>query len=460
MTELPLLDSSAEGAIPIESIRAADWPRWAEAHAAPLRTLAAAVDFRGQPGRLLLVPSTDGRLERVLFGLGDKPSPMLYGALGAQLPAGDYRLGNGAREFSATLIAVAWALGGYAFARYKPRTKPSPRLVAPEGADMAEARRMAEAAYLVRDLVNTPANDMGPQKLHAVAEAIATKMGAAFEAIVGDDLLGLNYPLIHAVGRAYVEPPRLLHLSWGEANAPRVALIGKGITFDTGGLNIKPDGSMRLMKKDMGGAAHALALGQAVMQAGLPVRLDVYLAVAENSISASAFRPGDVYRARNGLTVEIDNTDAEGRLVLADALARASEDNPDLIIDFATLTGAARTALGPDMPPLYTDDNTLAADFERAAKDMADPLWRMPLWDAYDSDIESQIADIKNTGDGPMAGSIAAALFLRRFVTAKAWAHFDIYAWAPKDKPARPAGGEAQTLRACWAVLKKRYAKT
>lgn len=458
MIELPLVET-ADPAIPIESIRAADWPRWAEAHAATLRTLAEAVDFRGQAGRILLVPSTDGRLERVLFGLGDKPTPMLFGVPGGQLPAGDYRLASGARELNATLIAVAWALGGYAFSRYKTRAKPNPRLIAPEGADMAEARRLAEASYLIRDLVNTPANDMGPEALHVAAEAVAQECGAQFEAIVGDDLLTQNYPLIHAVGRAYTQPPRLLHLSWGDASHPRVALIGKGITFDTGGLDIKPDTGMRLMKKDMAGAAHALGLGRVVMQAQLPVRLDVYLAVAENSISGSAFRPGDIYRARSGLTVEIDNTDAEGRLVLADALARAGEDNPELVLDFATLTGAARTALGPDLPPLYTDDDALAADFERAAKDMADPLWRMPLWDAYDTDIESPIADIKNTGDGGMAGSITAALFLRRFVTAKAWAHFDIYGWSQKEKPSRPAGGEAQTLRACWAILKKRYAK-
>ncbi|HWA22761.1 MAG TPA: leucyl aminopeptidase family protein, partial [Caulobacterales bacterium] len=406
----PLIETAPE-ATPIEAIRAADWPAWAEAHAASLRRLAGAVDFRGQPGRILLAPATDGRIERVLFGLGDKPSPLLFGSLGASLPAGDYRLASGARDFSPTLIAVAWALGAYGFSRYKPRTRPIPRLVAPEGADLAEARRLAEASYLARDLINTPSNDMGPEALHAAAESVARDCGAAFEAIVGDDLLAANYPLIHAVGRAAAEAPRLLHLSWGQPDAPRVALIGKGITFDTGGLDIKPSSGMRLMKKDMGGAAHALALGQIVMRAELPVRLDVYLAVAENAISANAFRPGDVYRSRLGLTVEIDNTDAEGRLVLADALARASEDEPALMIDFATLTGAARTALGPDMPPLYTDDEALAADLEAAAREQADPLWRMPLWDAYETDIDSAIADIKNTGDGAMAGSIAAALF-------------------------------------------------
>jgi leucyl aminopeptidase len=457
---LPFLEASTDHAIPIEPIRAADWARWTEGHAASLLNLAEAADFRGQAGRILLAPSTDGKIERVLFGLGDKPSPMLFGALGAQLPAGDYRIAQPLRELSPTLAAVAWALGSYSFTRYKPRKRPPPRLAPPEGADMAEAMRLAHAAYLARDLVNTPPNDMGPERLHEAAEKVALDCGARFEAIVGEALLTENYPLIHAVGRANDQAPRLLHLHWGKADAPRVALVGKGVTFDTGGLDIKPDTGMRLMKKDMGGAAHALALGQIVMQAGLPVQLDVFLAVVENSISANAFRPGDIYTSRKGLTVEIDNTDAEGRLVLADALARASEDNPDLIIDFATLTGAARVALGPDIPPLFTDDDALAAELAQASVAMSDPLWRLPLWDTYDPDIESPIADLKNTGDGGMAGSIAAALFLRRFVTAKSWAHFDIYAWAPKEKPSRPAGAEAQTLRACWAMLKARYAKT
>jgi leucyl aminopeptidase len=461
---LPFIDSPTASAIPIEPIRAADWPRWAESHAASLRVLAEAHDFKAQAGRIVLAPSTDGHIERVLFGLGDKPTPLLFGALAAHLPTGDYRLATTPREWPATLIAVAWALGGYGFARYKARPRQSPRLVAPEGADMTEAARIAAACYRVRDLVNTPANDLGPIAFEAAAREVAQGCGASFEAIVGDDLLAQNYPLIHAVGRAYAEPPRLLHLAWRSPDAPkeaapRVALVGKGVTFDTGGLDIKPSASMRLMKKDMGGAAHALALGQLIMQSNLPIALDVFLPIAENSISSRAFRPSDIYKSRKGLTVEIDNTDAEGRLILADALARASEDNPDLIIDFATLTGAARTALGPDVAPLYTDDDTLAADFERAAKETFDPLWRMPLWDAYESDIDSQIADIKNTGDGAMAGSIAAALFLRRFVSAKAWAHLDIYAWAAKERPSRPAGGEAQCLRACWALLKKRYAK-
>jgi leucyl aminopeptidase len=323
---------------------------------------------------------------------------------------------------------------------------------------MAEASRIVLASWLARDLVNTPTNDMGPEALHEAAEGAAHKYSATFKAIVGEALLDAGYPLIHAVGRAAQQAPRLLHLSWGDPNAPRLALVGKGVTFDTGGLDIKPSTGMRLMKKDMGGAAHALALAQIVMDAKLPVNLDLFLPVVENAISGDAFRPGDVIKSRKGLTVEIDNTDAEGRLILADALARASEDQPALLLDFATLTGAARTALGPDIPPFYANDDALAAELASASSETSDPIWRMPLWDAYEGDMDSPIADLKNTGDGAFAGSIYAALFLRRFVDAPAWAHFDIFAWAPKERAARPQGGEAQALRACWRVLKARFA--
>ncbi|HVV34798.1 MAG TPA: leucyl aminopeptidase family protein, partial [Vitreimonas sp.] len=368
-----------------------------------------------------------------------------------------YRFAAAPREFSATRVAVAWGLGSYAFDRYKKRKRPASRLAAPDGADMAEAARLVSASWLARDLVNTPTNDMGPEALHAAAEAVAEKYGASFEAIVGDALLKQNYPLIHAVGRASDQAPRLLHLSWGDAGAPRVALVGKGVTFDTGGLDIKPSSGMRIMKKDMGGAAHALALAQIVMDAKLPVKLDVFLPVVENAIAGDAFRPGDVIKSRKGLTVEIDNTDAEGRLILADALTRASEDSPALVIDFATLTGAARTAMGPEIPPFYSNDDAFADELATASVETNDPIWRLPLWDAYESEMDSPIADLKNTGDGAMAGSIYAALFLRRFVDAPAWAHFDIYAWSPKEKPSRPQGGDAQALRAVWRVLKTRF---
>lgn len=456
MTNLPFITDSAN-AVPIHAIRAADWKGWIERHSETLRRLATALDFQAQNARIMLAPATDGSIERVLFGVGDKANVNVMGALAQHLPAGDYRIAFAPREFDATSIAVAWGLGAYAFDRYKKRKRPAPRLVAPEGADMEEAGRIVEASWLARDLVNTPTNDMGPEALHAAAEKVARECGAEIEAIVGDDLLKQNYPLLHAVGRAAAEAPRLLHLSWGAEDAPRVALVGKGITFDTGGLDIKPAAGMRMMKKDMGGAAHALALGQLVMQSKLNVRLDVFLAVAENSIASNAFRPGDVIASRKGLTVEIDNTDAEGRLVLADALTRACEDQPALLLDFATLTGAARTALGPDIPPFYTGEEALAAEFAAASLAANDPIWRMPLWDAYDGDMDTPIADLKNTGDGAMAGSIYGALFLRRFVTVPAWAHFDIFAWAPKEKPGRPQGGEAQALRASYRVIKARF---
>ena len=452
---LPFLTDA--DAVPIHVLRSGEWRHWAERHSETLRRLASAYDFQAQNGRILVVPATDGTIERVLFGVGDKANAMMIGALAQHLPAGDYKFAFGPREFAPTQVAIAWGLGAYAFDRYKKRKRPAPRLVLPDGADRAEAERIVRAVWLARDLVNTPTSDMGPEALHAAAERVARETGAAFRAIVGDELLKQNYPLIHAVGRASSQAPRLLHLSWGDATAPRLAIVGKGVCFDTGGLDIKPSSGMRLMKKDMGGAAHALALGQIVMDAKLPVKLEVFLPVVENAISGDAFRPGDIIKSRQGLTVEIDNTDAEGRLILADALTRACEDKPALLIDFATLTGAARTALGPEIPPFYTNDEALAAELAQASLETSDPIWRMPLWDGYESDMDSPIADLKNTGDGAFAGSIYAALFLRRFVDAPAWAHFDIFAWSPKEKPARPQGGDAQALRATWAVLKQRF---
>jgi leucyl aminopeptidase len=457
MSDLPFIADAAAQTTPIFALRASEWSAWAERHSEVQRRLAAAHDFQAQAGRILLVPATDGSIERVLFGLGEKSTPLALGALAQHLPAGDYRIAAAPREFSATMAAVAWGLGGYVFERYKTRKRPAPRLSPPEGADMGEAKRLVAAAWLARDLVNTPTNDMGPEALQQAAQNLARDYGASFEAIVGDQLLTQNYPLIHAVGRAASQAPRLLHLSWGHAGAPRLAVVGKGVTFDTGGLDLKPSSAMRIMKKDMGGAAHALALAQIVMDAKLPVQLDVFVPVAENAIAGDAFRPGDVIKSRKGLTVEIDNTDAEGRLILADALTRACEDGPALVVDFATLTGAARTALGPEIPPFYANDESLAAELASAAVETSDPIWRLPLWDAYEGEMDSPIADLKNTGDGAMAGSIYAALFLRRFVSAPAWAHFDIYAWSPKEKPARPAGGDAQSLRAVWRVLKGRF---
>lgn len=456
MTDIPLLDSPVPAAIPIHALRTGEWEAWIATRADSLKKLAVANDFRAQNGRILLVPSTAGDIERVLFGVGDKATAMTFGLLGQHLPSADYVIAWAPRDLDATLIATAWALGAYGFTRYKPRKRPAPRLVAGEGVDVAEARHIAEAVHLARDLVNTPANDMSPAALQACAQDIAVESGATFEAFVGADLLAHNFPMIHAVGRAAKEEPRLLRIRWGEETAPRVTIVGKGVTFDSGGLDIKPDSGMRLMKKDMGGAAVAVSLGRLIMRAKLPVRLEVILPVVENAISGDAFRPGDIVPTRKGLSVEVDNTDAEGRLILSDALALACEGKPDILLDFATLTGAARVALGPDVTPFYTDDDALAADLASASKDTADALWRMPLWDAYEPDMDSPIADLKNTGDAAMAGSIYGGLFLRRFVTAPTWAHFDIYAWTPRDRPGRPAGGDAHALRACWRMLQRR----
>jgi leucyl aminopeptidase len=456
MTDIPFIESPAASAIPIHALRTSEWEAWITARPDSLRTFAATHDFKAQNGRILIVPATSGEIERVLFGVGDKATPMAFGLLGQNLPSGAYALAWAPREFNPTLIATAWALGAYVFDRYKPRKRAAPRLVLPEGADAAEAQLVAESMWLARDLVNTPANDLGPAALHEAAQKVAEDCGATFEAFVGDELLAHNFPMIHAVGLAAAQAPRILRLSWGDEGTPRVTLVGKGVTFDSGGLDIKPDTGMRIMKKDMGGAALALSLGRLVMRSNLPVRLEVILPVVENAISGDAFRPGDIVRTRKGLTVEVDNTDAEGRLILADALALACENAPDILLDFATLTGAARVALGPDVMPFYTDDETLAADLAAAAREVADPIWRLPLWDAYDPDMDSPIADLKNTGDASMAGSIYGGLFLRKFVSAKSWAHFDVYAWTPRDRPGRPAGGDAQALRACWRFLRRR----
>lgn len=453
----PFLAAVDAAALPLYLVTAQDWPAFLEGRPAATRRAAEAVGYRAQPGKVFHLAGTDCVMAGAVLGLGqaEKATPMLLGAAAAQLPTTHWRIEAAPAGLDRTQLAIAWALGGYFFNRYKPRSRPAPLLSPPEGADMAEARRVAEAVYLVRDLVNTPANDMGPEALQAAAEDLAKRFNAKLEVVVGDELLTQNFPLIHAVGRAAQQAPRLVRFSWGRSG-PKLAIVGKGVCFDSGGLNLKTGSGMALMKKDMGGAAHALGLAQLIMAAKLKVRLEVYLPIVENAVSAGAFRPGDVLASRKGLTVEIDNTDAEGRLILADALALAMEKSPDLVIDFATLTGAARVALGPELAPFYTDDEVLAADLAAAAREAHDPLWRMPLWDNYDQEIESNLADIKNGADGG-AGSITAALFLRRFVSTKAWAHFDIYAWSPKERPAKPHGGEATALRAVWRMLQNRY---
>ena len=427
---------------------------------AAARVFADAAGFEPKPGQYLALPGEGGKggLGGILFGLeneGDAKDLFLPGRLPQQLPAGVYRFANDPHD--TRLAALAFALGAYRFTRYHKSEGRKIVLDLPQSLDREELERVVEAVTLVRDLVNTPANDMGPADLEEAARTLAKRHGAAAKATVGDDLLAENFPLIHAVGRAAVRPPRLVEITWGEASHPRVTLVGKGVCFDSGGLDIKPESSMLNMKKDMGGAATALALAHMVMSRKLPLRLRVLIPAVENAISGAAFRPRDIYTSRKGITVEIGNTDAEGRLILADALTFADEDDPELIFDFATLTGAARVALGPDVPPFFTDDDQLAEELMAHATTENDPLWRLPLWRPYDEMLESKVADINNVGSGGQAGAITAALFMRRFVSAKSWVHFDVFAWSPRSRPGRPEGGECQAARALYAFLAARY---
>jgi leucyl aminopeptidase len=374
------------------------------------------------------------------------------------LPEGSYRLDPVPDGAEPTRLALGWALATYAFARYHAKPASGAALVWPAGADRGRVERLARAAFLARDLTNTPAGDLGPEELAQAAVRVAEEGGACHRVIVGDDLLGENYPTIHAVGRASTRPPRLVDLVWGDPAAPKVTLVGKGVCFDTGGLDLKPASGMRLMKKDMGGAAIVLGLAQAIMDARLPVRLRVLLPCVENSVSGNAMRPTDIIRTRKGLTVEIGNTDAEGRLILCDALAEASTETPQLLIDMATLTGAARVALGPELAALFCNDDKLAAALLDAADAEEDPMWRMPLWRPYRKMIDSKIADLNNVSEGPHAGAITAALYLQEFVEPGIpWAHLDVMAWNPQSRPGRPEGAEATALRALYAHISRRF---
>jgi len=459
-TELhPMLAPAGEKtAKPIWCVDTGSWLAVEKTLPQSARAFAADAGFRAAAGSFLLLPNEKGGTLGALFGVDANPKadPFLAGRLPGLLPEGVWRFEAAPRD--ARLAVLAFLLGSYRFTRYRASEQRKLRLALPDGVDGAELTRITDAVFLARDLVNTPTNDLGPADLEAAAKKLAERFGAKFSVIEGDDLLEKNFPLIHAVGRAADQAPRLIDLRWGDAAHPRVTLVGKGVCFDTGGLDIKPSSGMLLMKKDMGGAAAALALAQLVMGAKLKVALRVLVPAVENSISDESFRPGDIYKSRKGITVEIGNTDAEGRLVLADALALADEETPDLMIDFATLTGAARVALGPELPPAYTDDDKLAADLARFAASENDPLWRMPLWKPYAAMLDSKIADMNNVSSGAFAGSITAALFLQRFVErAKSWLHLDIFAWNPSAKPGRPEGGEAMTVRALYALLKERY---
>ena len=458
-----ILPFGARPSIAIHPVEAGAWEALAATLPVATRAAAAMARFTGKAGEVVCVPGEGGLATSALFGLGEPPaSAMVWRGAAAKLPPGDYRI-EGELAASPTRTALAWALGAYRFDRYRQdRGSPPARLAAPAGADVDRVRLLAHACALACDMVNTPANDMGPVQMETIAREIAERHGATIEVIVGEALIEAGYPAVHAVGRAAApaRAPRMIEMAWGDPAAPVLAVVGKGVVFDSGGLDIKPNAGMRLMKKDMGGAAHALALGRMIMGANLPVRLHILLPVVENAISGDAMRPSDVIASRKGLSIEVGNTDAEGRLILADALARAGELNPALTIDLATLTGAARVALGPQVIPFYTDDDAVAGDLATASTESEDPVWRMPLWSGYASSIDSDIADVRNDSDAwAQAGSVTAALFLKRFAPPGPWVHFDIYAWNPRGRPGWPVGAEAQAILAIFAMLETRFPK-
>ncbi|NQY40117.1 MAG: leucyl aminopeptidase family protein [Henriciella sp.] len=454
MPEHSALISNADAAVPVFLFTADSWSDETDLPDG-LAALAKAHAFTGAAGQLVIGATDAGTMSGVLFGLGAGTDALGVAALSAKLKAGDYQFAN-ADDDNLAVHAIAWADGAYRFDRYLQKPAEPPRLVV--GADERGEAIIREAVAIdrLRDMVNTPAEDMGPPDIQSVISDLAERYGATLETVIGDALLDQNYPMVHAVGRAGPEAPRIMELTWGDPSRPQLAIVGKGVAFDTGGLNLKTGNYMRLMKKDMGGAAHAIALAELVMGANLPVHLKLYVPAVENAIAGDAFRPGDVLSSRKGLSVEIDNTDAEGRLILGDALTRACEEDPDLLIDFATLTGAARVALGPDLAPYYTDDEALAGEIAGGSDASGDPAWRMPLWAPYKSMLKSPIADLVNSAAGGMAGSITAAIFLKQFVEAKSWVHLDVWAWR-EGKYGRPAGGAACGLRAMWATVKTRY---
>jgi leucyl aminopeptidase len=447
-----------EDARPLYLIGATDLAAWSAERPAAQRWIEQN-GWRATPGTVLALPGDDGALTAALVGVGEPANRLRdLAAAASSLPPGAYRLAGPEPEH-AELCALGWAIGQYRFERYRAGDETVPkRLLWPEGVDRARVQDAVAADRLLRDLVNTPASDLGPEELEAAARELATGHGAECDVVVGDELLARNFPAIHAVGRASSRAPRLIDLRWGDADRPRVTLVGKGVCFDTGGLDIKPASAMRLMKKDMGGAAHVLGLARMIMGARLPVALRVLIPAVENSISGNAYRPGDVVATRKGLSVEIGNTDAEGRMVLCDALALADEESPELLIDLATLTGAARVALGPELPALYCDDDELAERLQRLGTELQDPMWRMPLWSPYDEGLKSPVADLNHIASGGFAGSIYAALYLRRFVSAaQAWVHLDVFSWNPSARSGRPEGAESQSVRALFALIAERF---
>ena len=451
------LTSRAAGAVPILPLAEGELKPWLKSQPPTVKAWVESLRFTAKAGSHCLLPGDDGALARVLLGIDPADGPYAYAGLPAALPLGRYRLeASGAEDprERANQAALGWALGSYAFGRYR-KARDFASLAWPKGADRGAVTRTAEATRLVRDLINTPAGDLGPAELAVAARKLARSQGAKVSVIVGDALLKQNYPAVHAVGRASAQAPRLIDLRWGR-KGPRVTLVGKGVCFDSGGLDLKSAGGMKLMKKDMGGAAHVLGLASMVMAAGLPLRLRVLVPAVENSVAGNAFRPLDVLKTRKGLTVEVGNTDAEGRLILCDALAEACREKPDLLIDFATLTGAARVALGTGLPALFCNDEALAQDLLDQGLAQHDPLWRLPLHQPYRKSLDSPVADLNNISDGPYGGAITAALFLEAFVDAGIpWAHFDLMAWNLSAGPGRPKGGEAMGLRAVYGAVEK-----
>ncbi|MFY0310987.1 leucyl aminopeptidase family protein [Leisingera sp. D0M16] len=452
----PVFAAPSPDACPVHAVASDSFESWLSGQPQRVQAWAKAHGFTGACGQALAVPGADGTIEMALCGYGSAAQRarrrFVLAEAAQKLPAGSYRIASGLPAEAAATESLGWLLTAYRFDRYKEAKGEAASLEAPEGVDAAAIESLAAAECLTRDLINTPASDMGPEQLQAAAAVLAEEFGAEISTILGEDLLTQNFPLIHTVGRASDRAPRLIGLRWGNTG-PKLTLVGKGVCFDTGGLNLKPGNSMALMKKDMGGAANVLGLARMIMAAGLELQLRVLIPAVENSVSGPAFRPGDVLTSRKGLTVEVNNTDAEGRLVLADALALAAEEEPDLLISMATLTGAARVAVGPDLSPFYTDHDTDAAALAAGAAASADPVWRMPFHDPYESMIEPGIADLDNAPAGGFAGSITAALFLRRFAGETRYMHFDIYGWTPSAAPGRPKGGAGQGGRALFAAL-------
>ncbi len=460
-----LLTSDPGDSRPLWLITEAELPRWLDAQPAEAVAWVRANGFQGERHRVLTLPSSDGGIASALVGLGSLRAPgdlKLWHVAGLtdRLPPQQYRLAAGLPAQAATQFVLGWLMGSYRMSRYRTAAAQTlrPALVPPQEADLLYAQSAAAATSLARDLINTPANDLGPAELAMAATELGTRYGARCEVLIGEELKAHGFPLVHAVGAASAREPRFIDLRWGDRQAPRVTLVGKGVCFDTGGLDLKPSAGMLLMKKDMGGAACALALAEMLMHLRAPVQLRVLIPAVENSVGGRAYRPSDVLRSRKGLTVEIGNTDAEGRLVLADALVEADSERPDLLIDLATLTGAARVALGPELPAAYSTDDALLAELRLIGEEEADPVWPMPLWSGYDDELASKIADLSNVSAAPFAGSIIAALFLKRFISNTTnWLHIDLYAWNARERPGRPVGAEAQCVRSLYRLIRSRF---